>query len=720
MLKFSVKKDPFRERELCKYPNPIPSREYIMQCLKEIGTPVTGEEITKAFRLKSAEDIEAIRCRLIAMARDGQIVSNRRGSYILVDKTSLVRGVVSAHKEGFGFLLPEDGGEDIFLPPKQMRSIFHNDRILVQVINEGGRGRLEGAIVEILERNTKTIVGRYFEEGGVAFIAASNKKITQDIIIPKNEQDGAKHGQLVVAEIVSYPTSRRQATGKIVEILGDHLAPGLEIDVAIRAYGLPYAWSDEITTETANIKPTLQKSDYKNRKDLRDLPLVTIDGEDAKDFDDAVYCHKTSHGGWQLYVAIADVSHYVKPNTALDQEAMQRGTSVYFPHLVVPMLPEILSNELCSLKPNVDRLCMVCEMTFAKDGKITRYDIYDAVMRSSARLTYNLVADMLAGKKNPHPKLLPDLKTLYALFHILKKQREQRGAIEFETVETRIIFGKDKKITKIVPVIRNDAHRIIEECMVAANVCTAKFLLKKKIPALYRVHEGPTAEKLTNLHSFLNCLGLHLTGGENPKPIDYTKLLSKTKNRKDQHLIQKMLLRSMRQAVYDEENIGHFGLAYEAYGHFTSPIRRYPDLLTHRAIRHAIKGGKAADFYYDTNTIHNFGEHCSMTERRADDATRDATDWLKCEYMVTHVGKKFEGIISGVMGFGLFVELKDIYVEGLVHITSLLNDFYQFDPMRQCLRGKRTGKVYRLGDPIKVRVARVNLDEREIDLEPVK
>lgn len=720
MIKFSVKKDPFLEREICKYSDPIPSREYIMQCLKTIGKPATDRDIIKIFKLKKDDNIEAMRRRLIAMARDGQIVSNRRGSYILVDKSSLARGVVAGHKEGFGFLLSEDGGEDIFLSPKQMRSVFPNDRILVQVLNEDRRGRLEGAIVEILERNTTTIVGRYFEEEEIAFITPSNKKIAQDIIIPKDAKYSAKHGQLVVAEITNYPTSRRQATGKIVEVLGEHMAPGLEIDVAIRAYNLSHTWSPETLNEAATIKPVIPKKDYLHRKDLRDLPLVTIDGEDAKDFDDAVFCEKTTSGSWRLYVAIADVSHYVKPHTAIDKEASQRGTSVYFPNLVIPMLPEVLSNDLCSLKPNVDRLCMVCEMTIDKNGKISRYQIYDAIMRSQARLTYTIVADILAGKKNPYPKLLPHLKNLYAVYKALEKQRKQRGAIEFETTETRIIFNAAKKITKIVPVVRNDAHRVIEECMLAANVCTAKFLLKNKIPSLYRVHEGPTTEKLTTLHSFLNCLGIHLTGGEKPKPIDYAKLLEKIKDRKDQHLIQKMLLRSMRQAIYDETNIGHFGLAYEAYAHFTSPIRRFPDLLTHRAIRHALKGGKTADFIYDNNTIHNFGEHCSMAERRADDATRDAADWLKCEYMLSRVGEKFTGIISGVMSFGLFVELKDIYVEGLIHITSLANDFYQFDPVRQCLRGRRGGKVYRLGDSIKVRVANVNLDDREINLEPSK
>lgn len=713
--KFSLKKDPYRKREEKKYQKPIPSREYILECIDKIGKPITAENLIRSFSLKKAEAKEALRRRLIAMTRDGQILETRRGSFVLVDKTSLVRGIVVGHKEGFGFLIPEDGGKDIFLPVRQMRQVFQNDRVLVQVTDVSKNERKEGAIIQILERNTQQIVGRYFAEDGMAFVSPASKNITQDIIIPEDARGTAQNGHLVVADIVSYPTARRQAIGKIVEVIGEHLAPGMEIEVAIRSYNLPYKWSEQVLSEVNNFPTKVAVEEHKNRKDLRELPLVTIDGEDARDFDDAVYCERRPKKGWRLYVAIADVSHYVKPNTALDQAALARGNSVYFPDFVVPMLPEILSNELCSLKPHVDRLCMVCDISINEEGKVLHYDFYNAIMHSRARLTYTKVAAMLAGENTEYLEILPHLKELHALHKVLSKQRELRGAIEFTTLETRIIFGKNRKIKKITPVIHNIAHRIIEECMLLANVCAAKFLLHKKIPALYRVHEGPSPEKLEDLRRFLQNFGLHLSNKEELKPEDYAKILRKIKGRNDEHLIQTVLLRSMRQAVYDEENIGHFGLAYEAYGHFTSPIRRYPDLLTHRAIYHAINDGRMEDFYYDNSTVHNFGEHCSMTERRADEATRDVVDWLKCEYMLDKVGAKFEGIISGITSFGLFIELKDIFVEGLVHITVLPNDYYVFDPIKHCLVGRRSGKHYKLGDKVKIQIARVSLDDRQID-----
>jgi ribonuclease R len=708
MPRFLLKKDPYREREIKKYGKPVPSREYIIECLDKLKQAVSHEDLIKAFAIRSEQAKEALRRRLISMTNDGQLIANRRGNFLLVDKKTLVRGIVAGHKDGYGFLLSEDGGEDIFLSPKQMRQVFHDDRALVQIISKEKRGRQEGVIIEVLERNTKQVVGRYFEESGVAFIEPANKSINQDILIPKGEQGSAKHGQLVVADIMSFPNQRRQATGKVSEVLGDHMAPGMEIEVAIRAHNLPHKWTQDALQQADALKD--MPIDYQYRKDLRELPFVTIDGEDAKDFDDAVYCERNSKGGWRLYVAIADVSFYVKPNTTLDREALTRGNSVYFPGSVIPMLPEALSNDLCSLKPSVDRLCMVCDMSIDKDGKIARYSFYAAVICSHARLTYTQAAKMLDSADY-------SLKELYALHKVLCKQREIRGAIGFQSMETRIVFGEKRKIKQIIPVVRNDAHYIIEECMLAANVCSARFLLAKKIPALYRIHEGPNPDKLANLRGFLSGLGLHLSGGENPQPLDYAKLLTKIIGRADEHLIHTVVLRSMRQAVYDSENIGHFSLAYDAYGHFTSPIRRYPDLLTHRAIWHAICGGKMADFYYDTNTIHNFGEHCSMTERRADDAVYDAINWLKCEYMLDKVGKTFEGIISGVAGFGIFIELKDIYVEGLIHITSLANDYYEFDAGAHCLRGKRAGKKYCLGEPMRVRVVRVDLDKAQIDFD---
>lgn len=718
MTKKLSKKDPFHQREAQKYANPIPSREFIMQYLKQKGRPVGRDNLIRALALTTEDQKEALRRRLIAMVRDGQIISNRRGSYALVEELELIQGRVQGHKDGFGFLIPEDGTEDIFLTPTQMRMVFPGDRVLVKVNRIDHRGRREGFIAEVIEHNTQQVVGRYFEEGGIAFVAPSNKNITQDVIIPPENVNGAKHGQVVIAQVVAQPTLRRQPLGRIMEILGEHMAPGLEIEVAIRAYHLPHSWPEDVETEIVSLAPIVSEREKQGRKDLRSLPLVTIDGEDAKDFDDAVYCERRKEGGWRLYVAIADVSHYVRPETALDTEALKRGNSVYFPERVIPMLPEVLSNELCSLRPNVDRLAMVCELIVSDKGKVTRSAFYEAVIHSRARLTYTEVAAALQNQQTTIAvELLPMLQELYRLYKVLIKQRTQRGALEFDTVETRIVFGTNRKIEKIVPTTRNDAHRLIEECMLLANVAAAKFLLQNKSTILFRVHEGPNNEKLENVRDFLKGFGLKLSGGEEPTPGDYAKLLQRIRGRTDERLIQTVLLRSLSQAIYSPENTGHFGLAYEAYTHFTSPIRRYPDLLVHRAIRHLLRKKAATQPLYSVDKMLRMGDHCSTTERRADEATRDAVSWLKCEYMQDKVGQTFDGIITGVTGFGIFVELKNIYAEGLVHITALKNDYYHFDPIKHLLRGRKSGVTYRLGDPVRVLVARVNIDERQIDFE---
>lgn len=717
MFKDYPQQDPYYSREAEKYPNPIPSREYILQCLNAYGQPALPEQVIELFGLESEEHQEAMRRRLIAMERNGQLMRNRRGKYAVVAQLELVRGRVVGHKDGFGFLIPDDHSGDLYLAPYQMRSLFPGDIVLARSTEGGVRGKREGVVVEILERHTTQLVGRYFKEKNIAFVQPNHKQISQDILIPPGEDAGAKQGQFVTVHITAQPTPRRQATGRIVEILGDHLSPGLEIEVSIRAHSLPHEWPDEVQTEITQWSTQIPAESLDNRVDLRDLPLVTIDGEDAKDFDDAVYAEPLAKGGWRLIVAIADVSYYVQPHSSLDKEAANRGTSVYFPGRVIPMLPEILSNELCSLKPQVDRLCMVCEMTINKEGILSGSKFYDAVMRSRARLTYTEVSALLEGKKKTQAALLPHLKTLNALYEKLFAQRQKRGALDFETVETRIIFGKNKKIKEIVPTVRTQAHRLIEECMLIANVAAALFLQKSKIPLLYRAHEGPNPEKLQNLHDFLKGFGLHLGGGDKPSPKDYCKILQRIHGRADEHLIETVLLRSLMQAVYSPKNLGHFGLAYEAYTHFTSPIRRYPDLLVHRAIRHVIRKKKKSEFFYTMEQMESQGEHCSMTERRADEATRDATDWLKCHYIQDKLGQTFEGIISAVTGFGVFVQLTGIYVEGLVHITALKNDYYHFDPAKHTLVGKRTETKYRLGDRIRVLVARVDLDNREIDFE---
>lgn len=711
--------DPYSQREAEKYEKPIPSRELILQILAQSGQPLDFMELAEKLHLSEEIDLDALKKRLRAMERDGQLLFNRRRQYVPIAHTDLIAGRVIGHPDGFGFLKPDDGTPDLFLHAKQMRTLMHGDRALVSVRGLDPKGRREGAVVQVLERGTTQVVGRYFQEGGIGFVAPDNSRISQDILIPPENKGAAKHGQIVVAAIIEQPSKYSQPKGKIVEVLGDHMAPGMEIDVAIRSHQLPYEWSPEIREEADQFGYEVPEAAKAGRVDLRHIPLVTIDGEDAKDFDDAVYCERDGNG-WRLLVAIADVSYYVTPGMAIDKEAQERGTSVYFPGKVIPMLPEILSNGLCSLNPHVDRLCMVCEARIGARGKLLSYQFMEAVMHSAARLTYTKMAKIVVerdaeARADYTPELCSHLDDLYALYQVLRKARERRGAIDFETEETRIVFDSERKIEAIVPTVRNDAHKLIEECMILANVCAAKFLSKHRIPALHRVHEGPTAEKLADVRQFLAGVGLTLGGGDEPSPADYSAVLDSLGDRPNRHLIQTVLLRSMSQAVYSPEVVGHFGLAQEYYAHFTSPIRRYPDLLVHRAIRHILRGGKASNYQYTYKDMLALGEHCSMTERRADDATRDVTAWLKCEYMQEHVGETFSGVISGVTGFGLFVELSDIYVEGLIHVTALTSDYYHFDPARQQLKGENSGRTYRLGDTLQVTVARVDLDERKID-----
>jgi ribonuclease R len=717
----SQSKDPYHAREAKKYENPIPSREYIMESLQEGGVPMDFHGIAQLLGLEDDERLEALRRRLLAMERDGQLVRNRKNNYCLVNKRDLIVGRVIGHPDGFGFLKPDDGGDDLYLSFKEMRSLLHDDRAVVRVTGMDRRNRLEGAVVEVLERNTHTAVGKLYQESGVGFVVPDSKRLSKDIVIPSSEIGEAQKGQMVVAEIIDQPTKRTPPIGRIIEILGDHMGPGMETDIAIRTHNIRSAWPEEVEEQIADFASRVSQADKAGRIDLRDLPLVTIDGADSRDFDDAVYCEPKPKG-WRLLVCIADVSHYVQPGSALDQEARARGNSVYFPDRVVPMLPEVLSNELCSINPEADRLCMTCELYVDRQGVVKRSKFYPALMRSHARLIYDDVDAVLKGNAKPrkqYEKLLPHLQHLYELYQALHAQRVERGAIDFDTNETRIEFNDQQRVERIVPVERNDAHRLIEECMLAANVAAAKLLLRKKQPGLYRIHEGPAEEKLADLKEFLAELGLTLAGGKKPQASDYAQLMEQIEGRPDRHLIQTVLLRSLSQAVYSSDNVGHFGLSYGAYTHFTSPIRRYPDLIVHRALKHLIDGGHADDFDYAKADLQGLGEHCSSTERKADEATRDALDWLKCEYMQDKVGETFSGIITSVNSFGVFVELDKIYVDGLVHITALDNDYYHYDPVGHRLTGERTGKVLRLGDPISIKVANVNLDERKIDFLPV-
>ena len=719
---FSIKKDPYIQREAEKYEQPIASREHILQLLEHAGKPLRRAEIAEAFSIAEEDQLEALRRRLRAMERDGQLLFNRAQQYCVVNNKDLIVGRVIGHADGFGFVKPDDGSDDLFLTPREMNPLLHNDRAMVRIVGIDRKGRREGAVVEILERNTHQIVGRLFKEDGFTYVVPDQKNIAQTVLIQKGGAGKAKQGQIVVAEITEQPTKQRQPIGRIIEVLGNHLAPGMEIEMAIRSHELPHQWSDELLAEIKQLTAEVPESAKEGRTDLRKTPLVTIDGEDARDFDDAVYCQKTPKG-WKLLVAIADVSHYVKVNTALDKEAQKRSTSVYFPEQVIPMLPEILSNGLCSLNPEVDRLCMVCELLIDQEGKVTKSRFFEAVMRSHARLTYTKVAKILVeGDPTLSAKykaLLPHLKQLFDLYQVMRISREQRGAMDFDTQETRIIFGANRKIEKIVPTVRNDAHKLIEEFMITANMAAAKFLNAKKMPKLLRIHDGPSIEKLMNLKTFLGELGLSLGGGDKPTPLDYMALIDSVKDRPDSHLIQTVLLRSMSQAVYSPELKGHFGLALDAYAHFTSPIRRYPDLLVHRAIRHCLQGNKPETFVYGFPDMITLGESCSANERRADDATRDVVSWLKCEYMMDKIGEEFPGIISAVTSFGFFVELAEIYVEGLVHISNLGQDYYHFDPTSHQLKGERTGSKFRIGDNVMVKVARVSLDDKKIDFDLV-
>jgi len=709
--------DPNYEREARKYDNPIPSREFIIDLINDAGCPMAFKEIAASLKIDE-EQIEALSRRVKAMARDAQLVRNRKGGYCVVNKQDLIAGRVIGHPDGFGFLKPDEGGDDLFLGPREMRKVWHGDHVVAQVSGMDRRGRYEGVIIEVVERAYTSLVGRLNIEHGVATLMPDNKRIAHQVLIEPDHLGDARDGQIVVAAIDEHPTEWRQPIGRITEVLGDHMAPGMETDVAIRAHNIPVDWPEAVLEQIKAFGEEVPEEAKKGRVDLRKLPFVTIDGADSRDFDDAVFCAKTPKG-WKLLVAIADVSAYVMPGTPLDDEAYNRATSVYFPDRVVPMLPEVLSNGLCSINPHVDRLCMVAEMYFDGAGKIYRSRFFEGLMNSHARLTYDQVGAMLldgdAELCEQFAGVLPHLHELYGLYKALHGARAARGAIDFDTVETKFEFDDNGKVAEVVPVVRHDAHKIIEECMLAANVAAAKLLLRKKIPALYRIHERPSVEKLTDLGQFLSELGLSLGGGTAPTAKDYADLLDKVKERADFHVIQTVLLRSMMQAVYSHDNVGHFGLAFDAYAHFTSPIRRYPDLMVHRAIRHLLLGGTGKNFEYDAPHLAAMGEHCSTLERRADEASRDSTDALKCEFMLDKVGGDFPGVIASVNSFGLFVELEEIYITGLVHITALDKDYFHFDPVGHRLTGERTGRVYRLGDSLRVRVAAVNMDDRKID-----
>ena len=707
--------DPHLERERATYQDPLPSREFILQVMAAEGAPLQQEELVERLAI-SDDEVEFFARRLQAMARAGQIIVNRRRALCIAEKLDLVAGTVQGHPDGFGFLIRDDNQPDMFLSQGEMSKVLHGDRVMVRPGGIDRRGRIEGEVVEVLERANTTIVGTYRVEHGIGRIEPADRRLHHDMLIPADARGEAQNGQIVMAEIVQQPGRHSPPIARVVQVLGNATDPGMEIEIALRKHKLPHTFPPEVEAEAARIPDRVAARDVKGRRDLREVPLVTIDGETARDFDDAVHCEVLPKG-FRLHVAIADVSHYVAVGSALDREAKERGNSVYFPRRVIPMLPEALSNGICSINQGVDRLCMVCEMEIDPRGEITRYEFYPAVMHSHARLTYNEVWDALSDADSDAAQrlapVLPQLEALNQLFNVLLKARAKRGAIDFETVETRMIFDDRGKIERIERTSRNDAHRIIEECMLAANVCASALLQGHSQPALYRVHEGPTPEKLERLQEFLREFGLQLEGGDEPHASDYAKLLAGIKTRPDAELLQTVMLRSLQQAQYRPEALGHFGLAYESYTHFTSPIRRYPDLVIHRAIRAVLAGDKKS-----MGDLAEIGKHCSMTERRADDATREVEAWLKCFYMQDRVNEVFDGTISGVTGFGVFVALDSVYVEGLVHISELGTDYFHFDAAKHHLLGERTGQRYRLGDRLSVKLVRVDMESSRLDFVP--
>ena len=698
----------------------IPGREAVLEAMESAGRPLSQSAIFRALEIHDEEERSALSNRLRAMIRDGQLITNRRGEFCLVGHTAVITGTITGHRDGYGFVTPDAGGDDVYLSPREMREVMHGDRAAIRIRRTDERGRAEGKLVEVLARNTNEVVGRYVQESGLGFVVPDNSRISHTVLIPPGAGRGAKPGDIVVAELIEQPGRDRQPIGRIIENLGEADAPGVETEIAIRAHGLPFRWPADAVAEAEAFGDRVRPAAKRDRVDLRDAPLVTIDGADARDFDDAVWCERDG-AGWRLVVAIADVSSYVRPGTALDQEARDRGTSVYFPRRVVPMLPENLSNGLCSLNAGVDRLCMVCDMRVGATGKVAEAHFYEGIMKSVARLTYDEVAGVLVegdpALRRKHGKLLPHLENLHAVWRVLARARSRRGAVDFDLPEVRMIFGRDGRVARVEPRERNDAHRIIEECMIAANVEAAKFLERHKIPSLFRVHPGPDEERLAGLKEFLAAFGIALPTKERLEPKHLAAVVRQVTDREDALLIQTVVLRSMKQAIYQPENIGHFGLALPRYAHFTSPIRRYPDLLVHRAIRHALSGGKPADFVHGPQQMEGLGRHCSATERRADEATREAMDWLKCEFMQERVGEEFDVIVTGVVDFGLFVQIPDYQVDGLVHVTGLGGDYFQRDAVHHRLVGERTGRVFRLSDRLRVRLVRVDLEERKIDFE---
>ena len=701
--------DPHQKRESEKYDNPIPSREYILEFIKE--KPLNKFDLYDLLKVDGKQK-KPLTHRLKAMVRDQQLSCDRDGVFsIFSSKSGILIGTIIANPKGFGFIVLDEGGKDLRLNSKQMQLVFHGDRVEARLLNQRG----DAKIVKVIE-SIKSVVGRLHLSEDGAYVVVDDKRIRNRISIPEVSEDNTNE-QIVIVEIVKSPSFESLAVGKITQILGNYMDEGVETDSALYRNGIPVDFSEEALAQTAKLPSVVTDEDKKGRIDITDMKLVTIDGEDSRDFDDAVFAEPTNNG-WKLVVAIADVSHYVKEGSDLDNDAIDRGNSVYFPRRVVPMLPEALSNGLCSINPDVERLCMTCEMNIDPEGNLLDYKFYPAVMLSHARLTYTKVSQILEhhdqALTNEYASVLDNLNTLYDLYKALKAERTRRGVMDFDRIESQILFNDNGKIDDIVASVRNDAHKLIEECMLMANQATAKFLAHNEEDFLYRIHPKPTAEKVETTRQFLTAVGLTLEGGVQPESKHFAKVLVDAKGRDDENIIKTVVLRTMKQAVYTPANEGHFGLAFEDYTHFTSPIRRYPDLLVHRAINRVLNKNKRKPSKKMVET----GVHLSVTERRANDASRDVEQWLKCEYMRDKVGDTFNGVISGVAGFGIFIELTDVFVEGMIAMRDMKDDYYIFDDIHHKLKGERTGRTFQLGDTIKIQVASVSLDDRQMVFVP--
>lgn len=695
--------------------------ESVLSALRNAGQPLLFDNLCKRLQITSAKAQRFATGLLDDLIRAGDIIRNRRDEYCLRDRLGLLVGTISGHRDGYGFVHMEDRAQPpVFLAHRQMQQVMHGDRVAVRVTGQDRRGRPEGTIIEVIERGTHEIVGRLYDEEGACFVIPDNPRIGHRVLVPRAQLNGATAGQIVLLKLIEQPSRTAQPLGHVARIVGEHAAPGMETQIAIHSHGLPFEFPSAATREAENFGDGVRPSAKRGREDVRELPLVTIDGEDARDYDDAVYCEPTKDG-WRLIVAIADVGSYVDHATALDEEALNRGTSVYFPNRVLPMLPEALSNGLCSIMPKVDRLCLACEMRVSPEGKISRTRFFEGLMRSHARLTYTEVAAYLAKPDDERYVLAasvgPQLQSLHALFKALHAARLQRGALDFDAPELKVRFDEQGRIAAFVEQSRNDAHRLIEECMIAANVEAAKFLKKHKIPTLYRVHGSPEEDRLQQLRQFLQGFAITLPQDRELTPTDFSSVLRNVANHEEARLIETVVIRSMPQAVYQPNNIGHFGLSLENYAHFTSPIRRYPDLIVHRGIRHVLRGGTAENLPPELQNMEALGQQCSIKERRADEATRDAMSWLKCQYMQDKIGQEFDALVTGVVEFGLFVQAKGLQIDGLVHVSALGSDYFSRDSSGYRLIGARSKRVFRLGDHLRVRLVNVIIDERKIDFE---